>query len=82
MDVSTNRELATLAAYLLEDMDREWALDGKMVKPSVEQVEKTLELLASMVKGKDQTTAETGNLLVRSDGNHIDVYIRLGEYNG
>ena len=56
-----------------------WRIGGKLVEPTREDIESTLDSLAKVVYDGDNNEASTGRILVQKLGEHTDVYLYIGE---
>lgn len=60
----------------------QWTINGTLTTPSVEDIKDLLDKLgAIMDDDPTATTIETGRLLVRTNNEHRDVYVHVGDYN-
>lgn len=63
-----------------------WKINDQLVIPSVTDVKMLLDRFRSALFAEDSTDdatiiMTTGRLIVKRDGNHMDVYIYLGDAN-
>lgn len=77
--MSLPKELVDSVLKVIREQNVHWKINGKLEKPTRQQVEQTLDTLAQAVYDGNYKQAMTGGLLVQNNNGHTDVYIYLGE---
>lgn len=70
---------ARLIQDVLTDIGRRWKIDGRLAEPTVDDVERLVRLMSDDVRKLDYDSIESGGILVKKDGDKIDVYVHVGE---
>lgn len=75
-------DLSESVANLMLLYGHTWTIDGEQLVPNSEDVEEALDTLVETLYSSDEyTQIETGNLVLKRDGDSVDVYIRVGDAN-
>lgn len=61
--------------------DRQWRIDGRLAQPTHDDVQKLIAAMLNDVRTMGYDSIESGGILVKRDGNHVDVYLHVGELN-
>ena len=61
--------------------DRKWKIDGNLLYPTFDDVDRLLGLMAKELEAKDYDSIESGGILIKRDRDKLDVYVHLGELN-
>ena len=80
-----NKLTADLAMQFI-DLGYTWKIDGKSVIPSEEDIAKVLDKCVAELYAEDMEDGATlilttDHLVIKRDAGHIDVYLRMGEYD-
>lgn len=59
--------------------NRQWLIDGRLCNPSFDDVSRIVTAMVDDVKRLGYDSIETGGILVRKDGEHIDFFVHIGE---
>ncbi len=73
---------ATAAQYvhsILSDKGHKWKINGKRVDPTFDDVDNMLKLMYEDISKGDYDSIESGGILLKRDGDKIDLYVHLGE---
>lgn len=76
MEVSTN-VFNVMSQYSC----RKWKIDGRLAFPNFDDVDRLIEAMVNDMRTTDYDSIESGGILVKRDGDKIDVYVHLGEAN-
>lgn len=58
---------------------RQWKFDGKLREPTYEDVEEFVQGMFKDISEGDYDSIESGGILLKRDGDKIDLYVHLGE---
>jgi len=58
-----------------------WKINGVKTEPSIEDVEELIHHMRSDMFSTTYDSIESGGMLMKRDGDKIDVYVHLGELN-
>lgn len=61
--------------------DRKWKIDGNLIYPTFDDVDRLLVLMIKELKDQDYDSIESGGILIKRDRGKFDVYVHLGELN-
>lgn len=70
---------ACLIQDILTDVGRRWKIDGRLAEPTIDDVERLVRNMFKDICGTDYDSIESGGILLKKDGDKIDVYVHLGE---
>lgn len=59
--------------------NRKWKIDGDLVYPNFDDVQKLIEAMVNDIRTTSYDSIESGGILVKKDGDKIDVYVHIGE---
>lgn len=58
---------------------RRWKIDGELREPTVNDIEELVNNIFEDIGKTDYDSVESGGILIKRDGDNIDVYVHLGE---
>ena len=74
--------LAEIIEHTLLLVDRKWSVGGKKISPTAGDVQRVLDGGAKeLYNATDFNQLNVGGLLFVKDGTHLDIYVRVGDYN-
>lgn len=62
-----------------QNIHRQWKIDGRLAQPTQNDVSRLMAAMVSDVRSMGYDSIESGGILVKRDGNMIDVYVHVGE---
>lgn len=60
---------------------RTWKIDGRLTQPTHEDVTRLVRAMIEDLNKQGYDSIESGGILVKHDGNMIDVYVHVGEFD-
>lgn len=68
---------------VLDHHKYKWRINGELQTPTVKDIEQTLDEAVRLLSNEDSTNSspqlEIGGIIIQHNGNHYDVYVRIGE---
>lgn len=58
---------------------RQWKIDGRLAHPSFDDVSRLMSMMIDDVQKTGYDSIESGGIMIKKDGNKIDVYVHIGE---
>lgn len=59
--------------------NRQWRIDGQLTYPTFDDVGRLLAAMVKDIREQGYDSIESGGILVKRDGNKVDVYVHVGE---
>lgn len=66
-------------SVMSQHTNRKWKIDGDLVYPNFDDVQRLIEAMANDIRTAGYDSIESGGILVKKDGDKIDVYVHIGE---
>jgi len=60
---------------------RSWMIDGRLSRPTQDDVSRLLAAMLRDMHNQGYDLIESGGILVKRDGDRVDVYVHAGEIN-
>lgn len=79
MKPTVSAALAAEVTAALHRVGRHWKINDKLVLPTEQDVQQTLDKMIAVLYDKNYTQITVGGLLVMRNGDHFDVYTHIGE---
>lgn len=64
-----------------QNTNRQWKIDGRLAQPTQDDVNRLIAAMVDDIRKMGYDSIESGGILVKRDGNLIDVYVHVGELN-
>lgn len=62
-----------------QNTNRQWKIDGRLAHPTQDDVNRLIAAMVDDVRKMGYDSIESGGILVKRDGDHVDVYVHVGE---
>lgn len=72
-------EQALFVNEVLVRTGHRWKINGVKMQPSIEDVEELIRSMRKDISESDYDSIESGGILLKKDGDKIDVYVHIGE---
>lgn len=60
---------------------RNWKIDGRLTRPTHDDVTRLVMAMIEDLNKQGYDSIESGGILVKRDGNMIDIYVHVGEFD-
>jgi hypothetical protein len=60
---------------------RTWKIDGRQAEPTRDDVNRLIEAMVKDIREQGYDSIESGGILVKRDGDWIDIYVHAGAYS-
>ena len=64
-----------------QNTNRQWKIDGRLAQPTQDDVTRLIAAMVDDIRTMGYDSIESGGILVKRDGNLVDVYVHVGEIN-
>lgn len=64
-----------------QNTNRQWKIDGRLAQPTQDDVNRLIAAMVDDIRTMGYDSIESGGILVKRDGNLVDVYVHVGEIN-
>lgn len=64
-----------------QNTNRQWKIDGRLAQPTQDDVNRLIAAMVDDIHTMGYDSIESGGILVKRDGNLVDVYVHVGEIN-
>ncbi len=64
-----------------QDTNRQWKIDGRLAHPTQDDVNRLIAAMADDIRKMGYDSIESGGILVKRDGDWIDIYVHAGVFN-
>lgn len=62
-----------------ESTNRQWKIDGRLAQPTQDDVNRLIAAMVDDIRTMGYDSIESGGILVKRDGDLVDVYVHVGE---